>query len=112
MLGEQQEKFQALYFHTCNLADDREAMIEVEEKNKGMLKHQELLIKQLKNRVASLVHKQHGALGAAAVYHYLLHLGLCLCLQHQGLPGQDLPCNGCQETGGVPWHLQDADHSG
>jgi hypothetical protein len=56
---EQQEKFRALYFHTCNLADDREAMMEVEEKNKGKLKQQELLIKQLKNRVASLVHEDN-----------------------------------------------------
>jgi hypothetical protein len=56
---EQQDKFQALYFHTSNLADDMEAMMEVEEKNKGKLKQQELLIKQLNNRVASLVHEDN-----------------------------------------------------
>jgi len=57
--GEQQRKFLALYSHTCDMADDRDAMIEEAKKKKVEIKQQELLIKQLKNRVASLVHEDN-----------------------------------------------------
>ena len=53
---EQKEKFHTLYYHACNLAEDRDAMKEVEEKNKETFKQQVLHIKHLNDRVASLVH--------------------------------------------------------
>ena len=56
---EQQEKFQALYFHACNLAEDRDAMIEVEGKRKDIIKQQVLHIKHLNDRIASLVHEDN-----------------------------------------------------
>ena len=56
---EQQEKFQALYFHECNLAEDRDAMIEVEGKRKGIIKQQVLHIKHLNDRIASLVYEDN-----------------------------------------------------
>jgi hypothetical protein len=56
---DQQEKFRALYFHACNLAEDREALIEGEEKKKDIIKQQKKLIKQLYDRIATLVHEDN-----------------------------------------------------
>ena len=56
---EQQEKFFALYHHARNLAEDRDAMVEVEKRRKVIIKQQVLHIRQLNNRVASLVHEDN-----------------------------------------------------